>query len=633
MRKDRKIIGICGSSLFNQQPIQFINQLREESSKYGYYVTALSCNTNTVENTVDSVADAQLINLIRHIPLCGMIVLTETINNPDLLEHIINTCKKKQIPVFSIDGTLDGCYNMPYDNSYGFEQIVRHVVEFHGCRKVNMLAGFRNNAISNKRIAAYKKVLAENNIPVEEERIAYGDFWERPARQAIRNFLNSSLPLPEAIICANDAMAITACSELLNFGYNVPEDIIVTGFDGILSGQYHFPIITTCQPDFKDAASFILQEIENFVKTKHFVPHDHDIAYIPQINQSCGCVPKTIHNINHVISTLYANNGDSAWHNIAMNQLITSNLYNDSIIELTRLLPQHLHLWKNQFRFACVKSSMLSSSKIENDFTDMVSILNLRSGEFTAVGETFPIEDFLPDIDELQNMDVLIIKLLNSGEKVYGYCIEGFNDIDERAMQRCNDFAFFLSYCLNCITHNMKQQELTNGLIKANEEISMLALYDSMTKLYNRQGFYKKINPILAKEQLLGKYLYIFSIDMNRLKYINDTFGHAEGDFAISTLAAAIASTIGKDAIAARFGGDEFVVAIISEQKDAYSSKEFEHQLFDNIRSAEKVADKPYSIEASVGMQCLPIDAHINLESMIAAADNEMYIMKRNSKR
>lgn len=630
MRKSRKIIGICGSYLFNQQPLQFISHLREEGLAHGYCITALSCGS--YENSTDYIGNSELIKLIRYIPFSGMVILTETIKDDKLLADIVRLCQEKQIPIFSIDGKLEHCYNMTMRNGDGFELMVRHIIESHGCRRVNMLAGFKGNAISDERIAVYKKVLQENHIPIEEERIAYGDFWDRPTRKAIREFFNSPLPLPEAIICANDSMAIAACAELRKYGYHVPDDIIVTGFDGILSGQYHFPVLSTCAPDFADAAAFIIQELEHFVVSKQFTPCDHDIVYIPKINPSCSCKPKTMSNLNQIISKLYDNNTDSAWHNISMNQLITDNLSNDNILALVNLLPKHVHLWKDNFRFACVKSSMLSSGKVDDDFTDMISILDLRSGSFGAAAEKFPIEDFIPNIDDIENTDTLIVRLLNSGKTVYGYSAEGFCDIDDRKMQRCNDFSFFLSYCLNTIVHNATQKELADGLRKANHEISLMSLHDPMTGLYNRRGFYHEMESLLKDTQNSKNYLYIFSIDMNRLKYINDNFGHAEGDFAISVLIKAILDNSDNDAVCARFGGDEFVIARIGETENRYSASEFLEKILASIALTEGIRHKPYPISVSIGMCCLPVTPSINLENMISAADEKMYEMKRSYK-
>ena len=73
---------------------------------------------------------------------------------------------------------MDNCCSVTFNYSDVFEKIVRHVIEFHGCRRVNFIAGVKGNAFSEERIEAYKKVLAENGIEFEPERLGYGDFWD-----------------------------------------------------------------------------------------------------------------------------------------------------------------------------------------------------------------------------------------------------------------------------------------------------------------------------------------------------------------------------------------------------------------------------------------------------------------------
>lgn len=631
----KKMIGVCGACLFNQQPIQFIQQLHQECKKQGYRIAALSFASDIYDNA-DAFGNLDFVKLIKHLPLCGMIILTETISNKQVLSKILNICREKKIPVFSVSQELEDCYNMVYKNSDGFEQIVRHVIQVHGCKKINMLAGPKDLPISEERIAAYKKVLLENNIPIEDARIDYGNFWEKPAKEAVNRFLQSSIPLPDAIVCANDSMAVAACSVLRQHGYLVPDDIIVTGFDGIMSGQYHIPQLTTCAPDFDDACSFIIRELEYFITNGTFTTKNHDILFIPKIHQSCGCAPITLHNLNEIISTLYDSNGDSTWHNIAMNELITENLYNDDVVVLAALLQNHVDLWKDHFRFTCIKSSMLTNADFSTlppeDFHTMISILNLRSGNFLPIGAKFSVEEFIPDLDSTECTDILIIKLLNSGSSIYGYSVEGFDHIDERCMQRCNDFSFFLSYCLNTIVHNKTQKNLADGLLKANEEISLLSFIDSLTGLYNRRGFYHEIDKLIHGEENLGKYLSIFSIDMDGLKYINDHFGHAEGDFAIITLSNAMQRTSGSNAICARFGGDEFIVASLCGFENELSADTFYQKMMAHIATVEGISEKPYTIDASIGVTCRQIITPINVESMIAVADDIMYQIKFEKK-
>lgn len=78
------------------------------------------------------------------------------------------------------------------------------------------------------------------------EDISYGEFWSVPTENAVEQLFVRRRSLPQAIICANDAMAITAVSVLKRHGIKIPENVIVTGFDGINEIRYSTPQITTC---------------------------------------------------------------------------------------------------------------------------------------------------------------------------------------------------------------------------------------------------------------------------------------------------------------------------------------------------------------------------------------------------
>ena len=161
-----------------------------------------------------------------------------------------------------------------------------------------MLAGFEGQPLSEERIRAYKKVLQENGIPFEQERLKYGDFWDRPTRVAMKEFLEDGKELPEAIVCANDAMAITACSVLNEKGLRVPEDIIVAGFDGTKDGKYHFPVLSTCEPNYEDAVNYIIKEVERIQEMGNIEPCDCRIGFRLSKRQSCGCEEMVMHEVN-----------------------------------------------------------------------------------------------------------------------------------------------------------------------------------------------------------------------------------------------------------------------------------------------------------------------------------------------
>ncbi len=646
MNQERKVIGVCGSRIFNQIPMSFINLLRKAGIENDYYTIAFSSNTDLSEDIpLDSSkesknvqGEAQLFELPRFIDFSGLVILTETLQNPELVRKIVKIGQSKNIPVFSIGEAVEGCYNMVLDYHDGFEQMVRHVVEDHGCKRVNMLAGFRGNPMSEERIQAYKRVLQENGIPFEKERLGYGDFWDRPTRKVMQEFLAEGKELPEAIVCANDAMAITVCSVLNEKGLQVPEDIIVTGFDGTKDGKYHFPVLSTCEPDYEDAVRFIIREIDRIQETGSFCPCDYSIAFALSKNQSCGCASKVMHNINRVISSFAKDLGDCFWHNIAMNNMVASLLDKKTIMDIAVKIPNYIDLWSDNFRFACLKSDVVNlNDRPKQEHTEMTTILWDYKGEFREPGETFEISEFIPHLDQIikkgSDIDTLVVRLLNSGKRVYGYTVEGFQDLDDRRLQRSNEFAMFLTFSIDTVLHNHKMAELNENLSRAYHQIADLSNQDSMTGIYNRRGFFHKLNQLMEDETNLGKYLSLYSIDMDGLKYINDTFGHSEGDFAITSVAQAVVRVFGEKAICSRFGGDEFTCVVIEEDKNCDEVKKTSVKLLECIHQIEGVREKPYPITVSIGMVCEKITKDMDMDSMLVEADRLMYLDKVTRKK
>lgn len=640
MKKEKKLIGICGTRIFDQNALRFISELRDYGNKMGYYIITFSANSDSLEDNDDILGEYQLFHLTRYLNFSSLIILAETIKNQTLIQQIVSIGKEKNIPVFSLDCEIKGCYNLKMNYSNGFEKVVRHVIEVHHARYINMLAGFKGNSHSEERISIYKKVLKEYHIPFEEDRLGYGDFWDRPARAAVKKFIEENSPLPDAIICANDAMAITTCSVLKQYGYRVPDDIIVTGFDGIPQGKYHTPILATCDPDYRNCIEFIFQQIELKNTTGQLCPSDCDVDFSLFESQSCGCKPKVYYDRNQIISTLYENIGDCTWHNLSMNQMVTSLLKVYDFMEIAKILPETVKMWSNHFHFVCIKSELLESNEIPENYGEMVMLLRGHQGEFSEPGETFHVTEFLPGFKEfIQNDDnenVMVVRLLNSGKDVYGYVIEAFYELDDRSLQRCNEFAMFLSHSINSVIHNRQLQELNKNLTEAYNEISQLSIHDPLTNINNRRGFYQELKDLLSKEKNLGKYLHILSIDMDNLKYINDTFGHSEGDFAIITLSKSIVkvcSSYDSSSICSRFGGDEFTCTILSDSPDTYQIETVSQDISEAIQQAPDVSKKPYPITASVGLSACQLSTNFDIESLIIAADKKMYQNKAAKKK
>ena len=110
--------------------------------------------------------------------------------------------------------------------------------------------------------------------------------------------------------------------------------------------------------------------------------------------------------------------------------------------------------------------------------------------------------------------------------------------------------------------------KLNMSLEHLNSKLRDLYTKDSLTGMYNRFGFDSEGIKLYDDARANGKKMVLMFSDINRMKLINDYYGHLQGDMAIKTVAEAIKQEIPKDWISIRFGGDEFLIIGQCEDED-----------------------------------------------------------------
>lgn len=145
---------------------------------------------------------------------------------------------------------------------------------------------------------------------------------------------------------------------------------------------------------------------------------------------------------------------------------------------------------------------------------------------------------------------------------------------------------------------------------------------DHLTGLYNRH-YLEYIQKRLAAD--ISHSMGVMMIDMNDFKYINDTYGHAEGDEALKECAAMFRQATGTFGSVIRFAGDEFIVLV--NTYDIIIVDYVAGQIRDVIEARNAATDKPYKLSAAIG--CCVIDlSHDNIETMLHTVDANMYLDK-----
>lgn len=191
------------------------------------------------------------------------------------------------LPKCSISAHLPGVPSLAVSNCQGMRAIVEHVIVTHGCRRIAYIRGPMGGDEAQARFEGYAAALAAHRLELEPNLVETGDFWIQSGAEAMRRLLDRGEKF-EAVVVANDYMAIGALEVLHSRGKRIPQDFIVTGFDDVPSARLAFPSLSTVRQPLgrlgRLAVETILRQIDG-----QAVPDRVELDVDLVARQSCGC--------------------------------------------------------------------------------------------------------------------------------------------------------------------------------------------------------------------------------------------------------------------------------------------------------------------------------------------------------
>lgn len=162
----------------------------------------------------------------------------------DYLKQLDHT----QVPTVLLDNHIEENPHVGYvgtDNYEGMKGVVNHLAAL-GHKRIAMLCGSPHSLITERRLNSYKHFLWVNQITLDQELIAYGDYQIDFAPTQVPILIEKGAT---AIVCASDFIASGVIRQLHKMGLRVPEDISVTGYDDLPLAKYLTPALTTVRQD------------------------------------------------------------------------------------------------------------------------------------------------------------------------------------------------------------------------------------------------------------------------------------------------------------------------------------------------------------------------------------------------
>ena len=178
------------------------------------------------------------------------------------------------------------------------------------------------------------------------------------------------------------------------------------------------------------------------------------------------------------------------------------------------------------------------------------------------------------------------------------------------------------------IERTLLELQFKNGQLQESlQQMELMAATDPLTGLYNRRHFGRVMEQMFDDAQRIGSDMSCVMIDMDEYKHLNDTYGHPLGDQLLITAGKVINANLRKMDVAARYGGDEFV--LILPRADTPEAAGVAQRIRDDYYHASAgVLRKEQGVFMSVGISSLLAHRPVNSDQLLSLADKALYRAK-----
>ncbi len=207
-------------------------------------------------------------------------------------KRVAALARRSPLVLLAGSGKPQAAVNVRVDNVQGMQAMARHLVSHHGFRRFAFMAGKEGSPDSTTREEAFTDMARFLGGEVEPSEEGWSADWTTAgAYRATRARLASGAPLPQAVVCANDQMAIGVLQALRTAGIRAPEDVAVTGFDDIPIARHWQPPLTTVRQPSQQLGSAGVEALVALIEDRPNAQRDRVLPTQLMVRASCSCPP------------------------------------------------------------------------------------------------------------------------------------------------------------------------------------------------------------------------------------------------------------------------------------------------------------------------------------------------------
>ncbi len=624
MINNKKIIGVCLSKVQDEFITDYLLYLHRFAEDKDCKLVVFNSLRDLYFGDSSDTGSRKIFDVINYDMLDVLVILYESLYDRSVIDGMIAKARAHGLPVILLHGESDDCYCIYHDYRSAYKQVIEHMICDHEAKSFVFIGGRRTDDPDTElRLEIVRTTLDEYGLSIPDKNVLYGEYWDVPARMAVQEYLRNGNPIPDVFICANDVMAMAVCEELKLNGYIVPDDVKVTGFDGLASAEYFMPRLTTCKEDIPYLAELTVRLIggstEGTVEPGRFAE-----TYLAYIGESCGCVNRMAVDFRKRASILYKMTQEMQHHEKHIYTLADNILDSENLNMLGSVLRDYI--LPNSY--VCLYESFITSSlsrtddkKPEQASSELIIITSRAEDYKNGKQGRLSVYDMVPELDEWLNDTTLCI-----------LCPIYMND------ESCGYYAVKTDDVLN-VTHkvfrvstimNIAFGALINRLYKQNiqDSIQNALLTDPLSGLANLKGVAKWFDEFSAVEENHKKILTVSVYHVPQYKYIYENYGIDDIENAIRFIADALSLANKDNGFIGRTASDEFVVFnyMNDEEEEDMIINNATSVFFGVIEGYNASSGKDYYVEVNCGCTTAKSGWNSSLSSLIKLANAEMYM-------
>lgn len=631
MINGKRVIGVCLTKLHWSGRSEYLDSLNDYARENNCKLILFNSFVDFYKNDDNDRGASSVYDVINYDLVDALIIFNNAFNNKQLVSELTEAANAHQKPVLVLEGDHDGCYLINGDYDEAFEALMTHVIREHKARHTYFMAGRKDgDPTSDRRIQCYRRAVESCGLPFEETNVGYGEYWSDPAKHIVQQMVECGKKLPDAIFCANDYMAIAVCEKLREYGLKVPDDVIVTGFDGTDAARYAVPQISTCVEDQKQLAKLSIETVLAALNGAPCCEVKNPFKCVR--TESCGCKQMEHMDFRDVAAQLHGQVDSVQMHEdymyAWMNRMFTIQDMNGLYTAIAGSILENSYVCLNSDIISCITDGR---GRQGAQFTDELLIISSRyTNQEKSLGTSFRCEDMVPGLESWSRDDSLfVLNALYVGKMVCGYYAYRTDALSQSAHK--------IKRIVNTV--NLAFSVAINYYDKANLRLSVerAAFTNPVTHLPNLKGSLKWFQEF-GTEENRRKTLCVSVYGMPKYAYIQDNYGIEAAEDAEVFVAEALKLANTDDCFIGHIADGEFLVinyfdpetddisVAISDTIDRATG-----MFYKLVEEYNTGSGKEYYVEVNCG--CSPVDAgwDMALESFIKFAKGEMYMNRLKS--